>query len=354
MNSQFSFIPACLLLLLQIVPSGEHAEGRKHVGVRLAGITITMTLEKRGPNFETADWPAGTIRLIPQSVAVTKGKTIHEILKEAHVFPDVESFAVVYALNPDIAELRNLKVTKIKIPRVSGGPKLEAAFDRGFVVFLTAEKEKKEQFNRSVQALERVVQKAATFGPEQFENTQTRDSIIGSLNSTSAILVGINQRIMQRFGRPITREALGQLNAEANLLENLISGKAANKGRIDKSEHYRIAAIEKDVRLKGRAFSEVAAGDAPDRYPEIKVIVKTLREGNAVSNLRIYYVPEALKGDDSEVHPFGILSSPANKDLPEADYCFWAAKDPSKTPVTNELCLEIRRNKFEVQLTVLR
>ena len=66
--------------------------------------------------------------------------------------------------------------------------------------------------------------------------------------------------------------------------------------QFNEADQVRISALEKDVRLKGRAFSEVAAGDAPDRYPEVKVIVKTLRAGSPILNLRIYYVPEASKG----------------------------------------------------------
>lgn len=353
MKSHFSLVPASLVLLAIFVPVYDAPAG-KYQQVQLEGLTITMTLEKRAPNVQRTDWPDEPISLTSQSVPVN-GKTIHELLKEVHIFPDVEAFTVVYALNPDIQELRELKVSQIRIPKLVGGPKLEAAFKSGFVVLLTAEKEKKQQFSDSVQRVKTLVQDVSKFGPERFQVASTRDSTINSLNSTATILAGINQRIMQRFGRPITGEALSQLNADAELLNEMLSAKVATGAQVNKADQDRISALEKDVKLKGRAFSEVAAGDAPDRYPEVKVIVKTLRAGSPILNLRIYYVPEASRGKESKVKSFGILSSPSNQELPEADYCFWAAIDPTTTPVTNEQCLEIRKNRqSEVQLTVIR
>ena len=351
MNSHLSFISITLLLIagvtrVQDVPAEKHRE------TEFEGLKITMSLEKRSTPVEKADWPDEPVGLNAQSVLVN-GKTIHELLREAHIFPDVEAFAVVYILNPEVSELRQLKVSNIRIPKVVGGTKLDAAFTRGFLVFLTVDKEKKAQFNDSVQKLRKLAQDVAKFGPNQFQDASARDAVLDSLNSTTTILGGINQRIAQRFGRPITTEVLSQLNAETESLDRLLTSKVASKSRIDKSDQDKILAIQKDVRLKGRAFAEVAAGEAPDRYPEVKVIVKTLRDGNPVPNLRIYYVPEALKNEDSEAHPFGVLTYPPHKELPEADYCFWAAKDPDRTPITNQLCLEIRRNQFEVQLTVI-
>ena len=40
----------------------------------------------------------------------------HELLKQVHIFPDVEAFTVVYALNPNIQELRELKVLRYAFP----------------------------------------------------------------------------------------------------------------------------------------------------------------------------------------------------------------------------------------------
>jgi hypothetical protein len=186
MKFHFSLVPASVLLVAIFVPVYD-APAEKYHQEQLEGLTITMTLEKRTPNVQRTDWPDERISLSSQSVPVN-GKTIHELLKQVHIFPDVEAFTVVYALNPNIQELRELKVPQIRIPRLAGGPKLEAAFEGGFVVLLTAEKEKKQQFSENVRSVKTLVQDVSRFGPEKFQVASTRDSTINSLNSTAAIL----------------------------------------------------------------------------------------------------------------------------------------------------------------------
>ncbi len=265
---------------------------------------------------------------------------------------------MVYALNPDIQALREIKVPQIRIPKLVGGPRLEAAFTSGFVVLLTVEKERKERFSVNVSRLKQLVQEVSKLGPEKFQDPSTRQAVISSLSNTSAILVGINQRITQRFGRPISTEVLSQLNAETQLLNATLSAKAASEARFDVVDQDKVLAIDKDVRRKGRAFSEVAAGAAADRYPTVEVSVKTLRDGRPVRGLRIYFVAVFLKEDEGEVKAFGLLTSdnlaaPAKTRIEEGYYCFWGAKDPAKAPVTNEQCQEIWNNP-NVELTVIR
>jgi len=313
-----------------------------------------MTLKKRTPIAQLAAWPAEPIALTVESVS-PRGKTIHELLADNHIFPDVEAFSVVYALNPQLKRLTDLNVSQIRIPLVQGGPNLAGAFESGFTIFLTLDKDLKDRFGAQVQELTRLTQAVSTFRPERFASPAAKQSVVTSLQGISDALRRINDRLVQRFGRPIPTEALSQLNAEVLLLNGVLASKAASETRINKNEQAQISAVERDIAVKKSAYTEVAAGGAPERWPEVKVTVKTLRGTSEVPSLRIYYVPEALKGQDSETHSFGVLSSPSSQSLPEADYCFWAARDPGKTAVTNEQCLEIRTNKQgEVQLTVIR
>jgi hypothetical protein len=203
--------------------------------------------------------------------------------------------------------------------------------------------------------LTKFAQAVSGFGTQRFLDRTDKESITKSLNTISATLNGINKRLMQRFGRPITTEALDQLNEDTELLNSILTAKTSTGARFSKEEHAQISAIEKDIRVKSRAYSEVAAGEAPARWPEVKVIVKTIKEGKEIPSLRVYYVPEAHKNRVDKARSFGILSSPSNQKLPEADYCFWAAKDPDRNAVTNQQCVEVRTNRgAEIQLTVIR
>jgi hypothetical protein len=349
MKTCLSIMPLGLLLLTVFAAAQDKVKQ-----AQLEGLNVTMTLKKRTPAPQQADWPAEPITLTVQSVPVD-GKTVHELLRDNHIFPDVEAFSVVYALNPQIQRLNDLCVTQLRIPVVQGGAKLAAAFGDGFMVFLTIDKDLKDQFGSNVKQLTQLTQTVSTFGVEKFQSQADRQSAVTSLQSISDTLNRINDRLVQRFGRPISTEALSQLNAETTLLNRMLSSKASPGALITKAEQDQIAAVEKDITIKKRAYTEVAAGGAPERWPDVHVTVKTLREGREVPGVRIYYAPEALKGQDTEIQPFGALSSPTNKTLPTAYYCFWGAKDPSKTAVTNEVCIDMGINKQEeVQLTIIR
>lgn len=126
LNALPSIIPASLLLI-PLLFTGYETPATNYQQVQLEGLTITITIERRSPRIEKADWPDESVSLVAESVPVS-GKTIHELLKSAHIFPDVEAFAVVYALNPEMPELRELNISQIRIPKIRAGSKLEEAF----------------------------------------------------------------------------------------------------------------------------------------------------------------------------------------------------------------------------------
>jgi hypothetical protein len=132
-------------------------------------------------------------------------------------------------------------------------------------------------------------------------------------------------------------------------LTKLLGAILSSGKKISKVDQDQIAVVEKDIEIKMRVFSEVAAGEAPPRWPEVMTIVKTLKGKEEINGLRIHYAPEALKDqvEGEGISAFGRLSSPSNQQLPEADYCFWAAEDQDvgKSRVTEKLCQELRINR---------
>jgi hypothetical protein len=349
MKTHLFWVPLGLLILTIVTPAQERVKQ-----ARLEGLDISMTLKKRSPTPQQSDWPVEPVTVTAQSVP-TGGKTIHELLRANHIFPDVEAFSVVYALNPQVQALSDLTATQLRLPVVQGGAKLAAAFNNGFTVFLTVDKELKERFDANVKKLSALVQTVSTFRTEKFQSEASRNETVTSLRNISETLNRINDRLIQRYGRPISTEALGQLNAEVALLNRMLGDKASPGALISKVDQDRINAVKQDLDVKKRAYIEVAAGGAPDRWPDVTITVKTLKGGREIAGLRIYYAPIALKDEDSEIHPFGTLSSPTSKTLSTAYYCFWGAKDPTKEAVTNEVCLDIGASKEEnVDLTVIR
>jgi hypothetical protein len=295
------------------------------------------------------------VLLTAQSVLVNKS-TIHELLRANHIFPDVEAFSIVYALNPEIKKLDELAVREIRIPRVEHEASLKPFFTKGFLVFLTLYKEKKDNFSANLKQFRDLAAGVPGLAVDRFPDQASRTATLNSLTDTEAILNGMNKRIVQRFGPPITRGALDQLNADVELLNDLLGRNVSNGERIDKTEQELILAVEKDVRIKARMFRETAADRAPDAWDLVKVTVQALSQGQEVSGLRIYFVPEAQKRRRDKWQTFGRLT-PTEEKLEEADYYFWATRDsdPTHAPITNEILKEIRKDKgSQIQLTVIR
>lgn len=341
-----------IFLVLAATPQPTTQENNKRA--QLAGLDITMSLVKYDDQTQQKEWPSESISLVSESVPVN-GKTIGELLNEAHIFDDVEAIGVVYALNPQIRELNRLNISQLRIPKAQEGQNLESAFKEGFVVRLTVDKELKEQFNERVMRLGKLVQDFENLGTKRYKEPRTREFTIKSLKNISETLQRINERIIQRAGTPIPTEALKQLSGEAKLLNELLSSlTSSSKPRLGKAEQRQITAIEKDIEIKKRSFKEVAGLEPPSRWGEVNVIVRTLKRGREVHGLRIYYVAEALRNQNEEVRSFSKLSSPSDQLLPSASYIFWAVRDsdPQRKPITNEQPRDVYQ-QAEIQLTVL-
>ena len=323
--------------------------------VQLENLTISIDLVKPFPNGNIVRicWPEEVVSISSKTISVD-GKTINELLRQNNILPDIEAFGVVYALNPDIKELSQLEMAQIKVPSIQGGENLKQLFEDGFQVLLTSDKGLKKKFGEEVVRFNMLAQQVATLEPSKsFSVAKTQ--MLNELGSVSNMLRGINLRIVQRVGRPIPTEVLEQLIAETQSLNVTLDSAFSFQQRIGTAELAQTVTVKKDLEIKVKAFTETAAGTAPAKWPEMEVIVRTLKQGQEISDLRIYYIPEANKEKPEKARSFGKLSSPTNRRLPEADYCFWAARDPNRTAVSNTQCEKVRvsQGTLEVQLTLL-
>jgi hypothetical protein len=318
-------------------------------------LNISMVLVKKQSDGTSIkiNWSEEPINITAETILV-EGKTINELLRKNNISPDVEALGVVYALNPGIKKLNQANITELRIPKVQGGQSLQQLFNQGALVFLTVDKELKKQFSEEVKKLNNLTQKVKGLEDQKFSDTNTRTSILNTLNSVSSALKGINTRIIQRTGRFVPTEVIKQLNAQTQLLNININAAISSEKKIGKEELEQINNVEEDVKIKVKTFTIVASGEPPERYPEVTVSVKTLKQGKEIPSLRIYYVPKALRNKPQEAGAFGELSSPSNQKLPEANYCFWGARDPSRAAVTNVHCQPILDGQgiIRVQLTV--
>jgi hypothetical protein len=324
---------------------------------QLEGLNVTMSLVKRTDRTPGA-WPAEAIQLAVERTKIKEGETIHALLRARGILPDVEAFTVVYALNPDLQSLSPLPAEmELKLPMAQGGDTLQAALRQDYLVALTVDQKLKRDFSENVKKLATLTDRVTRLNVIRFTSAGARTESFQALRNINDTLAFMSQLLARRNGRPITNEALSQLNAQMELLSALLELFLSSGRKLQAAEEQSIRAVAEDVAIKKRAFVQVAAGEPPARYPEVKVEVKTLKEGKDVPDLRVYYVPKNLKVDRTYWRSFDRKSSPADRWLPEAAYYVWAARDPDPTPVTNEHLLEALKNaegKIVVELTVIK
>jgi hypothetical protein len=340
-----------MLVTAQDKPAGAYQRE-----VQLDGLSVSIDLVKSFPdgNLVRICWPEEVVTVDSTSVSVA-GKTISELLRSNHIFPDVEAFGIVYSLNPDLKRLDRIDGARIRIPIIKGGESLRTLFGDGFQVLLTSDPRLKKEFSVEVAGLGRLTEQLANLETNKFFASDAKPRMISALNNVLSRLRGINTRIVQRASRPIPTEVVEQLLFETQSLNLALTKAVSTEQGIGRIEIPQVNEVAQDLEIKVRALTETASGSVPKRWPEADVIVRTLKQGQEVPDLRIYYVSEASKEKPEKARSFGKLSSPSTRRLPEADYCFWAARDPNKTAISNIQCEQIRvsQGATEIQLTIL-
>jgi hypothetical protein len=323
---------------------------------QLGGLNITMSLVKRTDRTPQA-WPAEPVQLLAEPAQVKDGDTIQSLLRANGILPDVEAFAVVYALNSEMQNLSPLAPsTQLRLPKAQGGAGLQAALQQDSLVALTVDQKLKRDFDENVINLMGPMVPGPSPGVKRFPRAArlaANDPTLRSLQKIGGSLEFMRLALLRRNGPPMASEALSQLNAQADLLYSLLR----TRGELSAADRDLIKAIEEDIEIKKSAFTQVAAGEPPARWNQVKVTVKTLKQGQEASGLRVYYVPKALKGNANHTRPFNKMTSPAEHLLQEGSFYIWAARDPEMAPVTNEHPLVVRKlaeDVILVELTVIR
>jgi hypothetical protein len=328
------FSRCCLLLLAADAALAQEATlGQIPVGLALVcadGSRMTYPAEDATERSQLA----------AERVIVKDGDTIHALLTARGIRPDVESFALVYEINPELETLDDLPSGgALTLPKFSPRTGVKQQIAAGCRAALTVDAKLKEEFDATVRSLPALAAKFRAGAADR----PTSESVNNIVDTLEFIRLGI----LRRNGRPLSREAMEQLNAEASLLRSILLRPPATGGSLQ------VAAIERDIGVKKSRLVQIAAGAPPDAWPRVRVVVQTLRDGAPVPNLRVYYVPEALLGTRERLRSFDTLSTPTTRMLPEADYVVWASTEADAKPVSNEHRLEVRRGQdIRVDLTV--
>ncbi len=263
------------------------------------------------------------------SVAQADAPSVQALLLRSHIYADADAISLIYALNPTLRDARSLKPGEtIRIAEISESREAKSAFLDGFLF--------KIDFDR--QTIAKVV--ALREGVHDSLKTNTvpdcARSIPGDFDQIADHLEDRDQ--------PTNHEMLAQIDSEVELLQRRLKGEG---GALTSADQAAVCAVATDLSLKREGFDNSRGETATFlRPPLARVQVNTYlnaAERKAVPMLRICYVPEALQDEPSETKQFATLSSPAESELPEADYIFWVTKDGNRSPLSERIRISVRR-----------
>lgn len=224
-----------------------------------------------------------------------------------------------------------------------------------------------ERLNANVDALMKFSEIVSRLKLADSDDPEQREKIITSAQNILRYLDFIRQELGSKK-LILSDEVLSQLNANAETAISILSKLDQVNPRLDKKGQERIQAIERGLNLKMSRFNEIKGTPTkpPDTYPVVRVIVRTLKtDGNVEPNLQIYYLEESYYDGNAfydadearkSTKTFERVSSPSDRELPEANYWVWAGRGNNPTPISGIKRLEVRRpstgKEIEVDLIV--
>jgi hypothetical protein len=312
-----------LLLLLAVAVAGAQSRRAAAQTSSPAGGDVTLAVVAEDGVTPVSTDPSAPLVLSVERHVVKAGDTVAQLLKANGIVPDAEAFGLVYDLNPSLKSAKEVATgLELLLPTVRAG---EMPLKAGRLVVLTVDASLKEELLAKLDALDKTIASVSGLGVERFHSEEERRATLASLKEIGKSF-GVVEDVVTGRVRPVSREVLGQLSAEAELLQATLARFAQPNHKPAAEDLSAVRLVEADLKVKRQTLTDVRdANEPPSRWREVLVVVRIVsQDGGPVSNLRVYYVPEALKGREQFVRSFDTLGSPSQRSLPEANYLIWA------------------------------
>jgi hypothetical protein len=315
--------------------------------------------DRAGSNYAMAR-PGPDVRLDKSvlktdTVTVQAGTRVENLLRSRAIVPDGDALSAIYLLNPEVRNVNDLKAgTRLVVPALAPGK--VAAGARVQLVLIPGTKRDIEQLTG---VLDGLVPQLAQLPAERVGTPAERQEVSKALEDVQGYLKQVNTFVTEG-DMPLSPEMLGQFLDGARLVREVLDKALRPDGRWTGEDRQAIARIAEDMKLKAMNFDELRnpAGPAAMRWRDVRVVVSVVQVPGQkpVSDLRVFYAPEALVSKPFAVRSFPGLSPQVAKRLLEADYVFWGAPPGSSSqPVTDQVREEIRRrhgDEIRIQVTV--
>jgi hypothetical protein len=315
---------------------------------------ISLTMVNVNGTSMAVQASSGELVLMASAATFTTGDTVKQLLITNGIFPDVEGFGLVYDLNPTLQSLTEIASgTEITLPKVSAQSRSIMPADG--LVAVKVDATLKDQLTTAIEQLQVRISVAREFDSSHYESPGDRQSTRDALESINDSMMAIGNVIKGKV-RPIQNEVLNQVKAEADALITTLDSLAQPPRKLNAEDMHVIKLIDEDLRVRRRTLTDVrGSSEPPTRWREATVVVRTIgSNGQAISQLRIYYVPEALRRRPQFVRSFDTLSSPSQRNLPEANYVIWAGNpgDAAETTARSDIKKLAVRKSSDPSVTV--
>lgn len=311
-----------LAILLVTVFSGVQATATDDVPILDRNISFSVVTANGAAMAVT--FATQNLLLVATTTTFKTGDSVKQLLTANGIFPDADGFGLVYDLNPVLPSLTAIAPgTQLVLPKLSTESRL--LIPTGGLVALKVDATLKDQLVTAIEGLQDLITTTRDFDSGHYANAADRSATRDALRSINDSIAAIANVIRGKV-RPIQNEVLNQVKAEADALRGTLDSLSEPSRRLSADDVSTIKLIEADLKVRRRTLTDVRdPNEPPTRWREATVVVRTIGEnGQTVPRLRVYYVPEALRGRPQFIRSFDALSSPSQRSLPEANYVIWA------------------------------
>jgi hypothetical protein len=299
----------------------------------IAGRQVSLELVRR-EDFSPVKWPDENVALTIEDVEIKDGDIIPELLEARGIVPDNESYTLFYDLNPLVDNLEQVVPhSKYKLPKVTGGQRLDESLKKNCWVLLTVDKDLKAKLKKNSKAMTSLAQRFSKLRRSRFKAPKRSETAKRYIRDLAGWYDHIYKTIAQRKAKPMRKVSLLQIVNEAESLTKLLSKVVKSKRKVRSADYAQIVLIHQDIEAITDRWDERMAGELPLAEPqyEVEVVIRG-KNSSAVRNLRVYYVINGYYRAPPTNPPvrsssFNSLGQRVSETLPVHKYKIWVAKD---------------------------
>jgi hypothetical protein len=291
----------------------------------LAGRKVALAIVN-SQDLSSAHWAGANPHLVSVRTVVKNDETIYTLLQKNGILPDSEAFTLVYDLNPELHEVRDLQDgASLNLPRVAPETDLRKLADSGDLARISVDPDLRNGLSESIKELQVLVSSSGNVA-----SSQTRTE----LTDLAGWYAQIDRSYRRRTGPPLRRETLLELSDEAAALNALLQGAVQAKRPLSSDDEAQVGAIYDDLTKVMLNYGQVMGNQAPKGEDTCDVVVDIKgADTNGSMVLRVYYTFNGLYRNPPSDPPVKnsewaqLGSGHKGKLLNDKTYELWAARD---------------------------